>query len=68
MSRVVDAYARNYFLGLGDREERRLADEHFWAWEAVRDHVENDTDPLPLLDALVHHADGDQRFRSYVAA
>jgi hypothetical protein len=65
---VVKSYASHYWLGLGDRQQRLLSEEHFWAWEAVKDLIENDSRPVELIDALLHESRSEEGYRSYVAA
>lgn len=68
LTEVVDAYERYYRLSTGGRDERRSAEDYWWSWEVVTEGVTDGTLPLEVLDALVHHRNGDAEFRGYVAA
>lgn len=50
---MVVAYWRYHELSQGDRGQRFEAEECFWAWEAVQDAVDQESNVLALLDALL---------------
>ena len=66
---VVRSYRLQHQLGGGSAADRRLADaEHWWAWQAVDDAVEDGDLPLEVLDAMLHDPQADDDHRAYVAA
>jgi hypothetical protein len=65
---LVDVYWRQHRLSSGDRADRLAADEHFWAWEAVHDAVDElHPDVVELITALADAAATDLE-RAYLGA
>lgn len=65
---VVPVYRRHHELATGGRQDRLLAADSFWAWEAVNDAALDGSLPMAVLDALVCDPDGDSEYRSYIGA
>jgi len=68
LSDVADAYLKHYRLSTGDRSERERAEDYWWSYDVVTDGVTDGSLPLDVIDVLIHHPDGDDSFRGYVAA
>lgn len=66
---VVRSYRLLHELSRGSDADRRRADaEHWWAWEAVGEAVEDGDLPLEVLDAMLHDPAADAEHRAYIAA
>ena len=56
---LADAYWQHQRLTSGVRQERLDADQYRWAAEEVFRVVDEDDDPLPMLDVLAAHPQAD---------